>query len=60
MEPYVLIVHLAANLWNPNIPPQTFVQPSRLECLKQARLLKEFGHRAQCLPENGRAFVIAK
>ena len=60
MEPYVLIVHLAANLWNPSIPPQTFVQPSQGECLRQARRLKEFGHRTQCLPENDRALDVAR
>lgn len=60
MEPYLLILHLSTNLWNPNIPPQTFVRPSRADCLKNAQLLKELGHRAKCIPESSQVLTIAK
>jgi hypothetical protein len=60
MEPYLLIIHLAANLWNPNIPPTTVERPSRADCLKSAQLLKELGNRTQCIRASSQVLTIAQ
>lgn len=51
MEPYVLIVYLAMKAGDAALPrPQTFVRPSRADCLLWVDRFRRMGDRARMRP----------
>ena len=61
MEPFALVLYLAAAATNPNVPPQTFVYPSAVECEKMKAVVLKYSkpHKLFCIQENRRPMAIA-